>query len=146
WLHPAGRPPDAIAEKPLRYHSAGRWPADHRPTPDNTSLLSLRRSQGVYVLCLQALLALRHSELHLLALDQRAVPLATNCAEVHKHIWTRFTLNETKTLGIVEPLNRTGLPIRHSHNLHITHDPPPGKTGVATATLRPTLIRNLVRT
>src|SRR5690606_12058786 len=103
-------------------------PAGRPPVNSNTSVPGRQHSKCCHVLGLQPFLALGYVELDLLPFHQSAVPFATNGAEVHEHIRTRLTLNAAKALGIVEPFNRTGLPIRHYHLLHITNDsPPPGK-------------------
>lgn len=85
-----------------------------------TSAIEAQHSKCHNILGLQPLLPLTDAELHLLAFDQRAVAVATDSTEMDEYIRARLTLNEAKSLGIVEPFNRTGLPIRHSHNLHIT--------------------------
>ena len=93
----------------------------------NTSAEPTQHSKCCDILGLQTLLPLGHGELDLLAFDQSAVPVPTDGTEVYEYIRARLTLNEAKPLGIVEPFNRTGLPISHSHNLHITLSAPPGK-------------------
>src|SRR5690554_5484674 len=90
-------------------------PAGRPPVNSNTSVPGRQHSKCCHVLGLQPFLALGYVELDLLPFHQSAVPFATNGAEVHEHIRTRLTLNEAKALGIVEPFNRTGLPIRHYH-------------------------------
>src|SRR5687767_5749055 len=72
--------------------------------------LGLRRAD---VFRLQALRALGDAEADALAFGQGTVARARDGAEVHEHVRARFTGNEAEALAVVEPLNGTGLTIRH---------------------------------
>jgi hypothetical protein len=62
---------------------------------------------------LHALLTLDGNEGNLLAFLQGLETTALDRAEMHKQVRTAFRGNETKTLGIIEPFDRTILTIRH---------------------------------
>jgi hypothetical protein len=57
--------------------------------------------------CLGALGRVDNVELHLLAFGERLEAAILNVAEMHEHISACFAGNESKTFGIIEPLNRT---------------------------------------
>jgi hypothetical protein len=57
------------------------------------------------ILCLGALLAVRDSELDLLAVREGFETITRDGAEMDKDIRTIFTLNEAETLGLVKPFN-----------------------------------------
>ena len=86
------------------------------------SLLSVDSAD---VFSLEALLALHHGEFDLLAVTQGAVAVATDGAEVHENVFTGLTLDETETLGVVEPLDGALFAIGHGNNpLMFTENPP----------------------
>jgi hypothetical protein len=60
------------------------------------------------VIRLRAFLALRHSELDLLAFLQGLASLANDRVVVSEHVGTRFLLDEAEAFGIVEPFNGAG--------------------------------------
>ena len=64
-------------------------------------------------------MSLTNSEFHLLAFAEGTEAVTDNGAEVDKEISAAFALNETVTLGFVEPLDGTGLTIGHILNLDI---------------------------
>src|SRR5690606_26474428 len=70
-------------------------------------------SESRHILGLQALLALGHREFHLLTFGQRTVAFTTNRLVVHEHVRAATTLNESRTLGIVEPFVGSGLALSH---------------------------------
>jgi hypothetical protein len=55
-------------------------------------------------------------ELYLLAVNQGAMTLANDGAEVNEQVFSTATLDKTITLVIVEPLNGSGLSFRHLFN------------------------------
>jgi hypothetical protein len=57
------------------------------------------------VLSLQALWTFRHGKFHCLAFAQRFKPSLLNGGMVYEDILTGFTLNESVTLRIIEPLD-----------------------------------------
>lgn len=64
---------------------------------------------------MQAFLDLSHCELDLLTFGQRAVALAPNRLVMNKHIKAALTaLNNSITLGLIEPLDGSGLAISQS--------------------------------
>jgi len=69
--------------------------------------------EGDDIVRLGTLLALAEGELHLLAFAKRLEPFAANRAVVHEHIFALLALNEAKSLGLVEPLDRSDLTICH---------------------------------
>jgi len=62
-------------------------------------------SDGLYVLSLQPLGALRDVELHRLPLLETLEPARLNCREVHKNILAALTADEAVAFGVVEPLH-----------------------------------------
>ena len=84
---------------------------------------------GQDVFRLEALLTLDDAEFDLLAVPQGAVAIATNGTEVDKHVFTSLALNETETLGIVEPLHGALLTLRYNqpqktlYRIPMTHNP-----------------------
>src|SRR5579864_924863 len=61
-------------------------------------------SERLYVLSLQTLGALRHFELHRLALLQALEAARLDCRKMHKNIFATLTANEAVAFGVVEPL------------------------------------------
>jgi hypothetical protein len=62
---------------------------------------------------LQTLGAFFDGELHLLAFLQVLEAFALDGREVDENIGAAFALDETETLGAIEPFNRTDYTIRH---------------------------------
>ena len=77
----------------------------HRLQKSELRDLSRRRN----VLGGRTLLAVDDVEFDLLTFGQRLEALALNGAEMDEHIATVATLDESKTLGIIEPLYGSGL-------------------------------------
>src|SRR5690606_15324058 len=83
------------------------------------SCLQPRRSRGVSQLQrldlvgLQALLALHDDEGDLLAFLQRLEARALDRTEMHEQVGTALRGDEAEALGVVEPLDSTGLTIGH---------------------------------
>ena len=57
------------------------------------------------IFSLRAFLTLSDFELDFLTLGQRLEACTLNCAEMCKHVWTRFLCNESIAFGLIEPLN-----------------------------------------
>src|SRR4249919_1885789 len=79
-------------------------------------LAPARRPGGLHRLDfvgLQALLALHNLERNLLAFLERLEAAALDRTEVDEDVRAAFRGDEAKALGVVEPLNGTGLTIRH---------------------------------
>ena len=92
-------------KNPARFHAGFSLPLARRCRP---GLL------GLDFLGLQALLALRDLERHLLAFLQRLEAAALDGTEVHEQVGAAvFRGDEAETLGVVEPLDGTGLTIGH---------------------------------
>src|SRR5688500_10884677 len=68
---------------------------------------------GLDFVRLQALLALHDLEGHLLAFLQRLEAGALDGTEVHEKVRARLRGDEAEALGVVEPLDGSGLTIRH---------------------------------
>src|SRR5215208_4692498 len=56
---------------------------------------------------LRSLLSLHHFELDLIALGERFETGSADRAEMDENVRTAFTRNEAKSLGVVEPFDRT---------------------------------------
>src|SRR5712691_11947185 len=69
----------------------------------------LRRVHGCDVGCLQAFGALHEVELNGRSFGERAEPLSLNRGEVNENILAAFHADEAIALGIVEPLDCTGV-------------------------------------
>src|SRR6266404_6078614 len=67
----------------------------------------LKGSDGTYVLGLQPLGTLLHLELHLRAFIQRTVAVRLNSRKMHEHVIAGGSLDESKSLRGVKPLNYT---------------------------------------
>ena len=93
----AGEPPGASATRTkkgdVRFH-----------TSPNQRLLRIDLRRRRNVLGCGTLLAFNDVEFDLLTLGQRLEALALNGAEMDEHVATVATLDEPKTLGIIEPL------------------------------------------
>lgn len=57
------------------------------------------------VLGLWAFFAFGNSKLDFLPLCQRLEALRVNCTEMDENVWAAFLLDETETLGFIEPFN-----------------------------------------
>src|SRR2546421_11895724 len=60
---------------------------------------------------------LLHVELHHLTFGERLETVHLNRREMHEHVFAAFLLNETISLGVIEPLH-----------LSLDHDPPPAES------------------
>lgn len=69
--------------------------------------------QSDNVLSLEALIAVDHGELHLLALFQITEAIATDRAEVYEDIISTVARDKAKALGAIEPLNGSLFSISH---------------------------------
>src|SRR5690606_3464102 len=72
-----------------------------------------RKLQRLDFVSLQALLSLHHLEGDLLAFLQRLEAGALDGTEVDKHVLAVLRGDEAEALGVVDPLDGTGLAIRH---------------------------------
>jgi hypothetical protein len=71
------------------------------------------RSDDLDLISLHALLTLHGDEADALAFLKGLETRALDGAEMHEQVGTAFRRDEAETLGIVEPLDGTGLTIRH---------------------------------
>src|SRR5215469_7866050 len=65
----------------------------------------MARLKWPHVFSLPALWALRHVELHGLALLQALEASRLDCREMHKNVFATLATNEAVALGVVEPLH-----------------------------------------
>lgn len=98
------------------FSSLGSWPdrvpSVFRTEPDSIpggggDASPIRPSvagSGHHVDCLQALWALLHVELDFRSLLEAAVSFSLNCREMYEHILSARALDESESLGVVEPL------------------------------------------
>jgi hypothetical protein len=78
-------------------------------------------SELLYVLGLQAFGTLYQREFHSLSLIERAETFTLYGSEVNKNIILAFLSgDETKSLGVVEPFDRTAVSITHTFSLGLT--------------------------
>src|SRR5690606_1599724 len=89
---------------------------------------ALRGLLGLHFVGLQALLALHDLERDLLAFLQRLEAAALDRAEMDEQVLAAFRGDEAKALGVVEPLDDTGLTIGHGvtpwNSFRDLHGPP----------------------
>ncbi len=78
-------------------------------------LFSARSNDNGHLFGLQAFLALHDTELDLLSFLQGLVAISDDLTKVDEHIILACsTLDETKALGVVEPLHRSRFAICHT--------------------------------
>src|SRR5690606_30209840 len=87
-------------------------PAESSSQPDLVSAVWDLQSNNV--LSLEALIAVDHGELHLLAFFQVAEAIATNGTEMNKHIISAVAGDKAKALRAIEPLNGSLLAFSYS--------------------------------
>ncbi|AMO49917.1 Cold shock-like protein cspE [Enterobacter sp. FY-07] len=68
----------------------------------------MSKSDSSYVNCSRAFLTVLNFKLNVLAFGQSFETVTLDCREVYEHIFAAISRsNETKTFGLVEPLNLT---------------------------------------
>lgn len=76
--------------------------------------IAAQKLQADNIFCLRAFGALGNRKFYGLTFSQRLEAAASNVAEVSKNIGAGFLCDETKTFGLIKPLNGTGSCIRHN--------------------------------
>src|SRR5690606_40527096 len=103
-------PPHGRPVSPRAAHEKG--PGCRHPGPSGI-VCATSRLDRLHFVSLQALLALHDLEGHLLAFLQRLEAGALDRTEVDEEVLAAFRGDEAEALGVVEPLDGTGLTFGH---------------------------------